>query len=243
MSAVDLLKAVCTLNSRIRSNGLSSKEMLTRRDQLSGHHLSFTDQVILNKQQKARDTNHPSSSKSKARGACLAPPCQVGCGGLVFLKDEGSKFKPRCPYMVIDIKGQDFILQKMSSTGLLSSKQYIVPKNKVFPMVNTGEKEKVIAPSDSSSDSDSDSADNNVHLDIDSNPIRQDVPAVDSNDQRESTSSRPLRNRRKPDFYGAAKDTDSVTHSDESDLIDNWYPHWDKDRTRRYIDNGQQELP
>ena len=49
VSAVTLLKSVCILNSRIRSNGLSAKEMMTRRDQISGKHLTFKDQLLSDK--------------------------------------------------------------------------------------------------------------------------------------------------------------------------------------------------
>ena len=251
VSAVVLLRAVCSVNSRIRSNGLSSKEMFTRRDQTSGDHLRFTDSHIAEKQESARAKNHAHSSKSKAKGGHLAPNCTTSPGDLVYLKDEGSKFKPRDRYIVVDVKGQNFLLQKMSPTGLISSKQYLVPRNKVFHFQSKGctQEEKATVASDSSTESDSDYS---VHSDsseivdpdiIDSNSdlSPQEVP-IDSSDTAPSSSGKPVRNRRKTDFYGTVTNTGSLPPSVENDTIDNWYPGWDKQRTRQYIENGQKEL-
>ena len=134
VSAVTLLKAVCILNSRIRSNGLSSREMIPRLDQISGKHLSFEDQLLSDKQGEAKSKNHSHSAKSKAKGAPLAPPAMANPGSLVYLKDEGSKFKPRDQYLVIDKKGANLIVQKMPASGILCSKKHLVPCNKVFPI-------------------------------------------------------------------------------------------------------------
>ena len=67
------------------------------------------------------------------------------------------------------------------------------------------------------------------------------MPTDTAHEVPASISTRPTRNRRKPDYYGSVTNTDEIPLPDESDRIDNWYPHWDKDRTRRYIENGQQE--
>ena len=95
--------------------------------------MNFTNKLIADKQTDAKIKNHIHSSKSKARGSAPAPSNGINPGRLVFLKDDGTKFKPRDPYLVIEVKGQNLILQKMASTGLLSSQQYSVPRNLVFP--------------------------------------------------------------------------------------------------------------
>ena len=46
VSSVILLQAVCVLNSRIRSSGLSSREMLLGRDQITGNQLKFSDKGL-----------------------------------------------------------------------------------------------------------------------------------------------------------------------------------------------------
>ena len=247
VTAVVLLQAVCSLNTRIRANGLSSKEMFTRRDQTSGDHLKFSDSHIAEKQQSTRSKNHAYSSKSKARGSNLAPGCKTKVGKLVYLKDEGSKFKPRDTYMVVDIKGQDLLLQKMAKTGLYASKQYLVPNNKVFPVLGSSEKEKAVAAPDSSSESDCDyttASNSSDSYSSDASDASSETTVEDhisSNDNVASSSSRPARNRRKPEFYGSVANTGSLPPSVENDTIANWYPGWDKDRTRRYIENGQKE--
>ena len=240
VSAVTLLKAVCTLNSRIRSNGLSSKEMFTRRDQISGDHLKFTDKVIATKQESAKTANHPHSSKSKAKGAGPAKCSSSSAGDLVYLKEKGSKFEPRQPYMVVNVSGANLLLQKMSPTGLLSSGKVLVPRNKVFHINGELKEKKAIAPVTSSDSDDSDCySDSSVESDSDIDTHSVELPPPDI---APGSSSRPVRQRRKPDFYGSVRDTDSLSDSVQNDVIDNWYPGWNKERTRRYIDNGQQEL-
>ena len=63
ISAVVLLQAVCLLNSRIRSCGLSSREMFLGRDQVTGSHLKFSDKQISEFQESTRAKNHDYSSK------------------------------------------------------------------------------------------------------------------------------------------------------------------------------------
>ena len=72
------------LNSRIRHNGLSSKEIITRRDQITGHDLTFADTELSDYQQDLRDRNHLYSSKSKAKGGKPAANVGIGIGDLVF---------------------------------------------------------------------------------------------------------------------------------------------------------------
>ena len=257
VSAVTLLQAVCALNSRIRSNGLSSKEMITRRDQISGKHLNFKDQLLSDKQHETKAKNHSSSAKSKARGAPLAPPATASPGSLVYLKDEGNKFQPRDPYLVIKKEGSDLIVQKMPVSGFLSSKQHSVPCNKVFP-IKKQQNEKLIAASDQSycskndspllngheTDSDSSDSDDSVAYDL---PEQRNVHQQDTvpllSDSTAGSSSRPVRNRRPPQYYGSSRHSDCIESSDQSDeMVESWYPGWDKNRTRNYINNGQQEL-
>ena len=61
---------------------------MTRRDQISGKHLTFKDQLLSDKQAEVKLKNHDHSAKSKAKGASLAPPANANPGSLVYLKDE-----------------------------------------------------------------------------------------------------------------------------------------------------------
>ena len=61
-SASNLIQAVCNLNSRIRHNNLSAKEMLLGRDQVHGERLFFSDAQLSLDQNYNRVSNHQSSA-------------------------------------------------------------------------------------------------------------------------------------------------------------------------------------
>ena len=66
VSALLFDKAVCSLNSSIRSQGLSEKEILCFRDQLTCKQLDSDDKQLCDLQESIRGQNHFSSAKSKA---------------------------------------------------------------------------------------------------------------------------------------------------------------------------------
>ena len=124
VSAINLLSAIHNINLLIRSNGLSAKTML------SNHILS----------------------KCNENCTGLVPPYSTHLGSFVFLKNAVSQFTPCQPFMIMDIKQDDFILQKVLPSGLLSSKLYCIPKSKVHATKSSKRKEKVTARCDYSSD-------------------------------------------------------------------------------------------
>ena len=69
ISNVTLAKALKNLNSRIRHTGCSSKELLMKRDQISGASLTFDDIQISNDQHKMRVKSQSDSAKYASRGA------------------------------------------------------------------------------------------------------------------------------------------------------------------------------
>ena len=238
ISAVVLLQAVCLLNSRIRSCGLSSREMFLGRDQVTGSHLKFSDKQISEFQESTRAKNHDYSSKCKARGAPPAKRSSLVVGSLVYLKDDGDKFNPRVPYIIVKIKSDNVLVQKSSPSGLLSSKQYWLPNEKVFPVIPLKEmqkKEEIGPPVQSSDSSDSDSCDS-----LDSrneynqpNVVSEALPSEQSAGSSSHTG-RPSRSRSKPQRYGIDQDNNQFT-DDTHDLIPSWYPGWDQEKTRNYI--------
>ena len=88
ITASCLTQAVCNLNSRIRYNNLSAKEMFFGRDQLDGRRLHFSDDLLSSQQNARRTYDHLSSAKCKARGAPLAKASGFKVGSLVFIKHE-----------------------------------------------------------------------------------------------------------------------------------------------------------
>ena len=156
ISASILVQAVCNLNARIRHNNLSAKEMFLGRDQVDGHRLQFSDKTISSDQNLNRTSNHHTSAKTKARGGKAAvADDKLSVGSLVFIKHEGDKFHPRESYVVVKLRGDSVVLQKINN-GKFSSRQYVVPHNRVFPCVGVSsfkkEKEAIESTLSSSDD-------------------------------------------------------------------------------------------
>ena len=72
-----LAAVLTTLNQRIRSSGLSAREVLLQRDQQTGQQLSFSDKALSAQRQHDRVRNHLPSARSKANGAPLASSSNV----------------------------------------------------------------------------------------------------------------------------------------------------------------------
>ena len=138
---------------------------------------------------------------------------------------------------MIDIKEENVVVQKSSPNGLFSSKQYVVPANKVFPVLSPLkiQTKEVTGPADllsQSSDSDDSST---VYDEEESPPITQDVVERPPSVQRRSGRNRP-----KPQRYGVVSDSDQLSDN-ENDLIPSWYPGWDKERTKDYVNRNTNE--
>ena len=65
VSNTTLQVAVASLNSRIRNRGLSAKEIVTFRDQVTHQLLPLDDKHLTQQQKKVRERNHLASSKPK----------------------------------------------------------------------------------------------------------------------------------------------------------------------------------
>ena len=85
--------AISNMNSRIRFNGLSSKEILLKRDNFTNENLDFNDKQIGDFRYTKRSQNHPHSERSKSRGVPPASNTIVSVGDIVHIKTEGSKHK------------------------------------------------------------------------------------------------------------------------------------------------------
>ena len=134
VSALQLDKAVCSLNSRIRKQGLSAKEILFCRDQLTCKQLDIDDKQLCALHESIHGQNHFSSAKSKAWGRSKAKSANISLGYLVHIKSEGSKFRARDQYIVTDISDRFAILQKLNGSSFIS-RQYQVPLSDIFPVM------------------------------------------------------------------------------------------------------------
>ena len=85
VSGVTLAVATANLNSRIRSRGLSSREMWYQRDQFSNRQLPMSDEDLITKQHDQRLVNHLYSMKSKAPLALPRSTPSIAVGDLVYI--------------------------------------------------------------------------------------------------------------------------------------------------------------
>ena len=128
-----LALAVSNVNSRIRFNGLSAREIVLKRDQYTGEPLSFPDSELAIARQKARERNHKYSELSKAKGGKPATSANVNKGDLVHIKAEGDKHTSRDFYLVVNINTDEggAVLQKFVGNQL-RSKKYLVKLTEIY---------------------------------------------------------------------------------------------------------------
>lgn len=105
VSPVTLSIATACLNSRIRTRGLSAREMLTQRDQFSNNQIPLVDQELILTQHDQRITNHPHSEQSKAPRSKLSNSKSIEVGDLVYLYTDRNKTCARDRYLVTSVEG------------------------------------------------------------------------------------------------------------------------------------------
>ena len=184
ISSGTLALAISNLNHRVRSNGLSSKEILLKRDTFTNAPLNFNDDQIQNFKYAKRLQNHPSSELSKSRGSTKIDDFMISEGDIVHIKNEGTKHHAREFYFVISVNydRKEAVVQKFCGSQLRGRK-YPVKLIELYPAAtnfissngsnNLGE---IDVKNDNSSD---------LHSDI-----SQEIPSLHRSD----------RNRKPPDY-------------------------------------------
>ena len=134
-NTVELSRAVNQLNSRIRGRGLSSWEILFRRDADTGAELDLCDKSLSDMQLSTRLQNQVTSAKHKASGGKLASSLDVDIGSLVYIKDDLSKLQGRDRYIVVRKEGSQYVLKKLLKNNV-RSKEYSLKSTEIFPVVS-----------------------------------------------------------------------------------------------------------
>ena len=118
VSNITLAQATNNLNSKIRSRGLSSREMLLQRDQFSNKQIPVSDNQLINEQHEQRLQNHSFSEKSKHPN--LNPPVQSDAtvGDLVYVNSDLSKSRSRDRYLVTSVDGNWLNIRKFVGSQL-----------------------------------------------------------------------------------------------------------------------------
>ena len=117
-----LVIATARLNSRIRSRGLSAREMLYQRDQFTNSQIPLSDHNMITEQHAQRVKNHDYSERAKAPTGITAHDTAVEIGDLVYLHTERTKSHVRDRYLVVSVEGKwcnirKFIGQQLRSTS------------------------------------------------------------------------------------------------------------------------------
>ncbi len=110
--------ATARLNSRIRSRGLSSREMWTQRDQYTNSQLPLTDMDLILQQHSQRLSNHPHSEVSKTPSLKVSPDADIDIGDIVYLHTDGCKSRARDRYLVTGLDHHWCTIKKFAGSQL-----------------------------------------------------------------------------------------------------------------------------
>lgn len=100
VSKMSLALATANMNARLRQHGLSSRELWTQRDLITGEQLPIKDMEIVVNQFQSRQNNHMPSSMSKSPGRPPAEVPTIHIGDLVYIKVDKEKTCARDKYLV-----------------------------------------------------------------------------------------------------------------------------------------------
>ena len=129
--AVSEVTLAVATDSRIRSRGLSSREMWSQRDQFSNRQLPMPDEDLITKQHDQRLINHPHSMKSKAPLALPRPTPGIEIGDLVYIHSDRNKSRARDRYLVTNVEGAFCNVRKFIGSQLRST-SYRIKKSECY---------------------------------------------------------------------------------------------------------------
>ena len=139
---LSLASATARLNARIRSRGLSAREMLFQRDQFTNDQIPLQDMDLITEQHQAKLKNHHHSEKSKAPNKNFRPETHLTVGDLVHLHHDASKLKSRDRYIVAAVDSEWVYIRKFvgrqlrnNSYKVKRSECYKVPVSLPFPLI------------------------------------------------------------------------------------------------------------
>ena len=113
-----LALASASLNSRIRSRGLSAREMWFQRDQFTNQQIPTSDPLLIQSQHSLRKSNHYYSEHSKAPSGKVSPSNTFQVGDLVYLYCDRDKSHARNRYLVTAIEDTFCNLRKFVGSQL-----------------------------------------------------------------------------------------------------------------------------
>lgn len=134
ITTLSLAMATSSMNSRIRRDGLSAREIWTQRDQVTGQQLPIEDRQIIIKQHFDRVYAHGPSAHAKSgdsQRSCDGGPPQVG--DLVYITRDKDKTKARERYLVVDVEDNRCRVRKFVNDQF-RSKTYDLRLSDIYPI-------------------------------------------------------------------------------------------------------------
>ena len=98
----ELTMILNNVNSRIRYNGYSPKEILFRRNAIDNKPINIQDDDLTQKQTKLRQSSSQSTRKLRSKTHSLTPPQAFKIGDLVLLRNVKDKNNPRELHIIED---------------------------------------------------------------------------------------------------------------------------------------------
>ena len=127
LTPIALKTAITQLNSRIRTDGLSSREILFQRDQFTNTQIPVSDKDLISAKYQRALTNHRHSEKSKAHGAPSRVPEDIKPGDLVYVYSDRNKHAPRDWYLVTSNDGEWCLIKKFVGNTLRAMNYKVKP--------------------------------------------------------------------------------------------------------------------
>ena len=136
LQACTLNDAMNNLNSRMRTDGLSAREIFFQRDQFTNAQIPVEDMHIIQSKHNRAVNNNLSSelSKSGGRGPRINQSIQVV--DLVYLISDRSKNSPRDRYLVVSIEDEWCNIRKFIG-NTLKSNSYRVKMVEIYKVPST----------------------------------------------------------------------------------------------------------
>ena len=137
LTPLDLHLAVARLNTRIRNFGMSSREVISHRDQFTSVQIPVPDKEIIMSRHAERLQNHPYSEKVKMpRRPVLSPPDTLTVGDIVYLRNDKNKIHLRDRYIVVSIDRDWCFIRKFIGNQLRSF-SYKVRSSELYKVPTT----------------------------------------------------------------------------------------------------------
>ena len=113
-----LMKAVQSLNCRLRSEGISAREIWTKRNQYNGEQIPVDDLLLIQAKEEEKRKSHSPSAKYKARGKTSTNLCSLKKGDVVYINSDRDKTHARDRYIVIEVGDTTCKVQKFTGCQL-----------------------------------------------------------------------------------------------------------------------------